>query len=243
MGMILKVEVANFLGSIPVSFLGRIYAPSVFFGETNSMCDPVRALSQFPYSTSSGDTDVKARTKAFSIAQNDANTPFIGELAKRILNDLGEDGIDEGSMSWNAAQAINGSAGYPNVAGDWMLDECQRLGLYPSKEWSDYVTGSGHWSMPPVLIPAEPVVASENALVGDILHNVHKEPPEVVPSPPDVFVKVPKKLEIPVCHDWANGKCTRKKCTYQHRQKEGSSSLNHKSKRARPVSKAVAGKS
>lgn len=242
MGMILKVEVAVLGGTTPVSFLGRIYAPSVFYGECDSMCDPVRALSQFPYSTSTCTTEVKARSKAFSIAQNDANTPFVGGLAKRILNDLGAEGLDEGSMSWNAAQVINGSAGYPNTFGDWMLEHCQRLGLHPSAAWDEYVEGKGEWSTPPVVLEAEPVVATENALVGDVVHNIETPPPEQVSSPPDVVVEVPKKT-IPVCHDWSNGKCDRKNCSFAHARKEGSSSLNRKSTRARPASKVVAGKS
>jgi len=89
----------------------------------------------------------------------------------------------------------------------------------------------------------QPVVASEKALVGDVLHNVDMAPTEIVPSPPDIYVEIPKKRAIPVCRDWSNGKCERKNCTYAHTRKEGSSSLNRKSTRASPASKAVAGTS
>jgi hypothetical protein len=114
MGMKLKVQVVE-MGKGDVEFLGRIYSPQVFFGESDSMCDPMRTLSQFPYSNSDADRDTVARTKAFAASLNDGNTPYVGPLSKKILDSLDATGkLDVTAMSWNASRVLDEGTGYPN---------------------------------------------------------------------------------------------------------------------------------
>merc|ERR1711966_58486 len=246
MGMKLKVQVVE-MGKGDVEFLGRIYSPQVFFGEPDSMCDPVRTLSQFPYSNSDADRDTVARTKAFAASLNDGNTPFVGPLAKKILDSLDATGkLDVTAMSWNASRVLDEGTGYPNKFGDWMLDACKARGINGTLEWDEYINGDGDWSKPPKLVVADDVKPSVRALVGDLMHNNEKPDPVIVempadpplPPPPsqgkekEKFVR-PKKVAKP-CFAFQAGSCTRKKCQFVHVPKQEAATADHKALRTKP---------
>lgn len=247
MGMKLKVKTVTkhqALGTIGdnVEFLGRVYSPQVFHGDNNSMSDPYRTLSQFPYSNSGQSRDTIARTKAYAISLNDGNTPFIGPLVNKMLLSLNPRGtIDRTEMSYNASRAEVEGSGYPNAYGDWMLDVCTAKGITGTAEWDAFIQDkSSDWSLPPMLVVSDEVAPAVNAFVDGVMHNVDLPPPEIVSLPPDIRVLPPadtaeevlsltedpvhqssavplQAVALPIpCRDFGMGRCTRRMCNYSH---------------------------
>jgi len=147
-----------------VEFLARRYHP--WDGDNNSCACTLRALSNFPITGQQGSPEYIAYAKAYSVALNDAASPYVGALVNRILVSL--DGTtaatgftgtanDLVKLSWWGARAQITAEPFPNEACDWMLAAAdEELGFPASGDFHEWATGQGHWSQPPKLLPTVP---------------------------------------------------------------------------------------
>lgn len=129
-GQVLEVEVAK-RGEPGVSYLGRIYSPHVWEGDTDSMCDLFRQMSKF-HTTVHLPSNVSAMnklaTKAFAYSLGDSNTPVVGDISRLITEHYPEliteqvvDPVKRSKIGTYFAYYPK-DVQYPNSFGDWMYD-------------------------------------------------------------------------------------------------------------------------
>lgn len=107
-----------------VNFLSRVYAPDVWCGQTDSMCDFKRALWKFHTCAHLPDTikpEQKLVEKAISMSASDAETPIFCDLFDSVNRLRGRVKPSEGDTSWWYTESED--CRYPNTFGDWMDDE------------------------------------------------------------------------------------------------------------------------
>lgn len=88
LGLVVKAQPIP-KGSFGVTFLSRVYGPNVWYGSPNSTCDLIRQLSKFHLSNtwvSGQDPTVPLLEKALAYLLTDANTPYIGDYCRAVVN-------------------------------------------------------------------------------------------------------------------------------------------------------------
>jgi hypothetical protein len=95
-----------------VSFLARVFSPSVWEGHPESTCDIERTLGQFSFTSRIGVRPLEvAYAKAYALTLSDLQTPIIGEMAQAVHQvgarcGLEEDSIDPRLLGWYARPAL-----------------------------------------------------------------------------------------------------------------------------------------
>jgi hypothetical protein len=125
LGQVLDIRVIT-RGKTGVRFLNRIYGPGVWFGDPNSCCDVLRAVSKFHTAVNMPFTitnQTKLLDKAYAYWLSDRNTPLIGEFVTSVCCFLPFDYVFRNLSSVYSAQYLE-SEQYVNESVDWMLDAC-----------------------------------------------------------------------------------------------------------------------
>lgn len=109
----------------PVSFLARIYG-AAWFGDPNSMADPLRLLSKLhtsPNMVPGITPTMKANEKASSILLTDSETPIIGDAARKMLcSGASVKSIVAHTANTTWWSKFDASVQWPNVYASWMDD-------------------------------------------------------------------------------------------------------------------------
>lgn len=120
-GHVLEAEVI-LRGKGGVSFLSRMYSPSVWFGSTNSCADIARAASKMHVSVSNNISALdKLFEKCYALSLTDSETPIIGPFVKRVVELSGKGASEYKNILdiWNSETPIEEQ--YPNADHDsWM---------------------------------------------------------------------------------------------------------------------------
>jgi hypothetical protein len=132
-------------GESGVNFLARIYSPDVWFGDVDSVCDIARQLAKLHLTTATPATAAeKATEKAISFYLTDANTPVIGDWARRLVKFVGVDinPLEDplGLRSWNSLTVFDNQ--YPNSkqVRPWAYDLIEeQMPGFDVGEWKDYL--------------------------------------------------------------------------------------------------------
>jgi hypothetical protein len=117
-------------GEFGVTFLARIYGPSVWYGCPNSTCDIARQLSKFhttPNLPSGVTAQAKLVEKARSFFLTDSETPIIGQLVCRVLELSHDDALrplsdDVRKSIGRWGDEVPKAEQYPNELQPWMTD-------------------------------------------------------------------------------------------------------------------------
>jgi hypothetical protein len=106
-----------------VNFLARFYSPHIWWGDPTSCSDIMRQVNKFHLTQSiAGSTrETRLLEKARSFACTDANTPILGQLARRVLEVAGED-IPSSSPGVRWHDRGTADERYPNDYSDWMRE-------------------------------------------------------------------------------------------------------------------------
>nr|ADK55577.1 RNA-dependent RNA polymerase [Plasmopara halstedii virus A] len=177
-------------GKRGVKFLNRLYGPEVWFGDTTSMCDPVRALSKFHLCVNmdARTTNIqKLMEKSYAYYLSDKNTPVLGQFVSAVVSHLpARYQFKNIHGIWNAQ--YEASVQYPNgeitdcgseVAPDWMVEEfnhaCPNFRHDIFNTWiSELGNDFTLYLSPPVnmLESLDPVTSHSVVVDGDIVNPV-----------------------------------------------------------------------
>lgn len=175
MGQKLDIQVIS-RGELGIKFLNRSYGPGVWYGDPNSCCDVMRAVSKFhtsvnmPFTITNQD---KLLDKAYAYWLSDRNTPLIGEFVTAVCSFLPYNYVFRNVNAVYSAQYYE-SEQYVNISAEWMLDalsdditpqslETFFMWLHDSRSIDDMLN-------PPTLIYVDPTPhKSEKVVVDDTL--------------------------------------------------------------------------
>lgn len=165
-----------------VNFLSRRYGPDVWYGDSNSMLAPARALSKFHVTVhmpSNVSKATKLVDKSFALWLNDANTPIIGDFVSKVVK-IGNMNMSKFKNLTNA-WGLSDTGTYPNEKASWMDDvireELPDFNTDGFTEWLEGVSSLVELLAPPVfnVCPEPKPKPGLLELEGDILE-VKKSP-------------------------------------------------------------------
>jgi hypothetical protein len=176
---------ARFLdrGQPGVTFLARIFSPSVWYGDCTSICDVQRQLGKF-HTCASPCTDplVKASEKAFAYMLTDTNTPIMGPLCRHILENSGM-ALTSSDATWWAQYPKD--VQFPNGTDteDWMVDVVlEQLPTFDYQSFHNWLATDDVLS-PPLCVEKTSPIVPEVVVCGNTDPLVPAPPPAVLPAP------------------------------------------------------------
>jgi hypothetical protein len=150
----------------PVTFLSRVFG-GAWHGDTNSMACPLRLLSKVHSAVNIGAVrpEDKCRTKGESILPGDANTPIIGDLARKMItvgNKLSGLNATRLQTWWNKFE----DCAWPNRYDSWMDDVIYaEMPDFDHRAFDDWIR-DGHPLQAPTCYSVTPGPGSLPVLVG-----------------------------------------------------------------------------
>jgi len=181
-------------GERGVNFLARVYSPSIWTGDLDSMCDIRRQLAKFHVTVNLPDNITpmqKLVEKCAGYIATDENTPIIGEICKAVSkvtkvykgNNPNLRGIA------NYFSNFTKEVQFPNNnVGNWMDDEVHRaLPTFDFSIFNDYIAGvmAGTTSplKPNLCEPDKQLTAKSQVVINGNLVGEKKESPRLPPLP------------------------------------------------------------
>lgn len=165
LGQVLEVDPIP-RGQFGVTFLARIYPPTVWNGEMNSCCDLPRQLSKLHVTVAlpgNVTPEDKLIEKMRAYWLTDKNTPIIGEMARKCLDLIGGQFVENQQTKVLRSWAANFTPDqqYPNEPGIWMYEYLERclpdIRIEEFRDWLDSVVSVTQMLTPPLLRePPEP---------------------------------------------------------------------------------------
>jgi hypothetical protein len=192
-------------GDLGIKFLNRCYSPDVWYGDMNSCCDIMRAVSKFHTTTPMPSTVTpvtKLQDKALAYWLSDRNTPILGEYVTAVVQMMPHTHVFRNLCSkWDAR--FSEDEQYPNESCSWMDDvllkqfDPETLGEYfewlgkPHRTIADFLN-------PPTIKYIDPTPHKTDAvLVDDMVVEAVVSDVKRKPAPKDRARGLGKKREMP----------------------------------------------
>jgi hypothetical protein len=145
-----------------LKFLGRIYGPGVWSGDTNSMCDVPRTLSKIPLIIDPNCNEKRAKAifyeKLYCLLFTDSQTPIIRDIIDVFASfgclkrpDVNEFDFGKKGLPYQAAYAVVTDSTYRNVAEPWMENFLSRL----DPAYADLICAFSTWKARGFATPEE----------------------------------------------------------------------------------------
>jgi len=165
MGQVLTSDI-KVIGQ-PVSFLSRLFG-GAWHGDMNSMSCPLRLLSKVHAAVNIGavSPEDKCRTKGESILPGDANTPIIGDLARKMTT-IGRRLEGENAFRLQTWWTKFEDCSWPNEYDSWMNDViAAEMPDFDYCTFNDWLA-NGHPLKAPTCFVVSPKDPTRLLLVGD----------------------------------------------------------------------------